>query len=150
EADARVAALFQRKFGHPPPDYPHHVGAFWRDGDALHLAHYLHFLESGDLWLLGGACTDGSLIRSMPKPHRDAIAAAGGLMLQAARHGLAKFGPRTEAIYAHCGDARSFAVLMQAGFQPEDDPYLLAYRPRLLRDARRRDLFEYAKSLGAF
>jgi len=150
ETNALVDALFQRKYGHPSPDYPHHVGTFWRDGDALRLVHYLHFLESGDMWLIGGACTDGNLVRSMPKQHREAIDAAGGLMLQATRYGLAKFGPRKDAIFGHCGDARSFGVLMQAGFQPEDDPHLLAYWPRLLGEKRRRELFDWAKGLGAF
>ena len=54
-------------------------------------------------------------------------------MLQATRYGLAKFGPRKDAIFGHCGDARSFGVQMQAGFQPEDDPHLLAYWPRSAR-----------------
>lgn len=142
--------LFRRKYAHPSPPYPHHVGLFWRDGDALRLVHFLHFFESGDMWLIGGACTDGNLVRSMPKEQREAIDAAGGLMLQATRYGLAKFGPQKDAIYGHCGDARSFGVLMQAGFQPEDDPHLLAYWPRLLSGTRRRELFDWAKGLGAF
>ena len=150
ETNASVDALFQRKYGHPSPNYPHHVGTFWRDGDALRLVHYLHFLESGDMFLIGGACTDGNLVRSMPKEHRDAIDAAGGLMLQATRFGCATFGPRKDAIFGHCGDARSFEVLMQAGFQPEDHPHLLAYWPRLLSAARRGELFNWAHGLGAF
>lgn len=142
--------LFRRKYAHPSPPYPHHVGVFWRDGDALRLAHFLHFFESGDMSLIGGACTDGEVVRRMPDAQRDAITATGGLMLQATRYGLAKFGPRKDAIFGHCGDARSFGVLMQAGFQPMDHPYLIAYWPRVLSQKRQQELFDWAIGLGPF
>lgn len=150
ETSGIADGLFGRKYAHPSPPYPHHVGVFWRDGDALRLAHFLHFFESGDMSLIGGACTDGEVVRRMPDAQRDAITAAGGLMLQATRYGLAKFGPRKDAIFGYCGDARSFGVLMQAGFQPMDHPYLIAYWPRVLSQKRQQELFDWAIGLGPF
>jgi hypothetical protein len=143
--------LFQRKYAHPAPNYPHHLATFYRDAQGRsELAHYLHFFSSGDIWLIGGACTDGDVVRRMSPAHRAAIQSAGGLMLQATRYGLRKFGASKDAIFGHCGDARSFDVLMQAGFQPIDHPHLLVYWPRLLDDARRQALIAQAEALGAF
>jgi hypothetical protein len=149
---ARFAGeLFERKYAHPAPNYPHHLATFYRDARGrCELAHYLHFFSSGDIWLIGGACTDGDVVRRMSAEQRAAIQSAGGLMLQATRYGLRKFGASKDAIFGHCGDARSFDVLMQAGFQPIDHPHLLVYWPRLLDDARRQTLIAQAEALGAF
>jgi hypothetical protein len=144
-------ALFQRKYAHPAPDYPHHLATFFRHSDGHdELAHYLHFLPEKNISLIGGACTDGDVIRRMSAEQRNAIEQAGGLMLQATRYGLRKFGADKDAIFGHCGDSRSFEVLMQAGFQPVDHPHLLVYWPRLLDAARRHELIAQADALGAF
>ena len=144
-------ALFLRKYAHPAPRYPHHLGLFYRDADGRYeLAHFLHFLPAREMALIGGACTDGDVVRRMSDAQRAAVHASGGLMLQATRYGLAKFGAHKDAIFGHCGDARSFGVLMRAGFQPVDHPHLVVYWPRLLPEQRRQQLIDEADALGAF
>lgn len=144
-------ALFQRKYAHPAPRYPHHLGLFCRDAQGRYeLAHFLHFFPVRDMALIGGACTDGDVLRRLPETQRAAIDASGGLMLQATRYGLAKFGAIKDAIFGYCGDARSFGVLMRAGFQPVDHPHLVVYWPRLLSATRRAQLIAEADALGAF
>ena len=144
-------ALFQRKYAHSAPTYPHHLATFYRDGQGRYeLVHFLHFFSSGNLWLIGGACTDGDVVRRMSAAQRAALDSTGGLMLQATRYGLHKFGASKDAIFGHCGDARSFDVLMQAGFQPVDHPHLLVYWPRLLDESQRNALIAQADALGAF
>ncbi|MGH8040604.1 MAG: hypothetical protein ACREPN_00995 [Rudaea sp.] len=146
-----VDALFRRKYADDAPRYPHHLATFCRRADgSLQLAHYLHFFDAGGCWLIGGACTDGDMVRALPPGQRDAIRVAGGLMLQATRYGLCKFGPQADAVFGHCGDARSFQVLMQAGFQPVDHPHLVVYWPRALPAARVAELIAKAEALGEF
>lgn len=152
DADSHIAdALFQRKYAHPAPTYPHHLATFYRAPSGRdELVHFLHFFSSNDIWLIGGACTDGDVVRRMSAAERAAVERAGGLMLQATRYGLRKFGASKDAIFGHCGDTRSFDVLMQAGFQPVDHPHLLVYWPRLLDESRRNALIAQADALGAF
>ncbi|MGA9334468.1 MAG: hypothetical protein WBV39_09335 [Rudaea sp.] len=152
EFDSGVAdSLFLRKYAHPAPTYPHHLAVFYSDAAGREeLAHFLHFFSSGNLWLIGGACTDGDVVRRMHPDQRAAVDAAGGLMLQATRFGLHRFGASKDAIFGHCGDARSFEVLMRAGFQPLRHPHLLVYWPRLVDESRRCALCAEAEALGPF
>jgi len=143
--------IFQRKYRTRAPDFPYHVVTFWqRDDGSLVPASYVHFWQRGDMLLIGGACTDGEVLRRMSQDERDAIDAEGGLNLLATRYSLRRYGPQCDAIFGHCGDARSFGILMRCGFQPELDPYLIAYRPRALAEVRRQALIEEAHAIGPF
>jgi hypothetical protein len=149
---ARVAdALFRRKYATPAPGYPHHIAAFHRESDGrLALASYLHFLPHGDIMLIGGACTDGDLLRRLPDAERAAVDAAGGLMLQTTRYALDRFWDRCEAVFGHCGDERSFTVLARAGFVRAKPPYLIVRWNRELDEVRQRELIEQAAAIGPF
>src|SRR5690242_1720910 len=71
-------ALFQRKYAHPAPRYPHHLALFYRDEHARYaLAHFLHFFPVRDMALIGGACTDGDVVRRMSEAQRVALEASG-------------------------------------------------------------------------
>src|SRR5262249_23527378 len=104
----------------------------------------------GRMLLIGGACTDGEVMRRMSEEERAASDAAGGLNLLATRYSLHRYGPRCDAIFGHCGDARSFRILMHCGFQPVLDPYLIAYWPRTLPEAQRDMLVAEAHAIGPF
>lgn len=154
EVDAGPAfaePIFQRKYAASVPDYPEHVVTFWkRDDGSFVPVSYVHFLRHGDMMLIGGACTDGEVLRRMSAEERAAIDAAGGVNAMATRYSLKRYGPQCDAVFGHCGDARSFDILMRCGFQPAREPYLVAYWPRSLTDARRQALIEQAHALGEF
>jgi hypothetical protein len=143
--------LFRRKFGDPMPAYPHHVGTFHRcaDGRFTPLS-YLHLLPHGDIILVGGGCTDGEAIRSLPEADRTAIREAGGLLLHALRYSFERFADRCDAYFGHCGDARAYEVDMQAGFEPTMHDQLIVRWHKPLDPLRRRELVAKAHALGAF
>ena len=59
-AAAMAGPLFERKFGHPMPDWPNDVIAFVRRGDgSLYPMSYAKFFPLGSVMLVGGCCTDG-------------------------------------------------------------------------------------------
>lgn len=152
--DASMAdSIFRRKYGGATvPDFPYHVVSFWkRDDGALVPVSYVHFWHrDNNMMLIGGACTDGNILREMSAGQRAAIDAAGGVNYLATRYSLHRYGPMCDAIFGHCGDARSFGILMRCGFQPMLAPYLIAYWPRLLTADRRQELIDAAHALGEF
>jgi hypothetical protein len=143
--------LFQRKFGDPIPDYPHHVGVFHRGADGRFTPlSYLHLLPYGDIILVGGGCTDGEAIRRLPEADRAAIRDAGGLLLHALRYAFERFADRCDAYFGHCGDARAYEVDMQAGFEPTAHDQLIVRWHKPLDPVRRRALVAKAHAIGAF
>ena len=152
-----VHALFSRKFGTPPPEFGHHLVAFYRPRrdaakayQALPPAAYLHLWKQGSIGLVGGGCTDGHVIRAMTQAERDAIDAAGGLLLQMLGFCFSRFEPDLEAFFGHCGDARAKEVDLKAGFRETRLPYLLARPNRALSAQRYEELLEQAVAVGRF
>jgi|SRR5579883_2638582 hypothetical protein len=143
--------IFQRKYRTHAPDFPYHVVSFWKRGDGSFVPiSYVHFWQRDRMMLIGGACTDGNVLRRMSDAERAAIDAAGGVNLLATRYALRRYGPLCDVVFGHCGDARSFGILMRCGFQPAKAPYLIAYWPRLLDERRRQALIAEADAIGPF
>ena len=146
-----AAELFKRKFGDALPDVPHHVVAFYRDADgALWPASYVHFRPFGDLYLVGGGCTDGAVIRRMREDERAAVNAAGGLLLQTLRYGFERYAPRCEAFAGYCGDPRAHEVDLAAGFVDTEHEHLLMHFHKPIHEVLRRALVAKAHAIGAF
>lgn len=144
-------AIFQRKYRARVPDFRHHVVAFWKRGDGSFVpVSYVHFTDWGDIMAIGGACTDGEILRRMSEAERAAIAAAGGINLAATRYSLDRFGPRCDAVFGNCGDERSWGILSSLGFERVREPHLIARWSRPLEDARRRELIEKAAAFAPF
>jgi hypothetical protein len=151
DGGAYAGALFRRKFNAAPPDVPHHIVTFYqRTGAAPLLLSYVHFREFGELMLVGGACTDGAVIRGMDESERAALAAAGGAYLQALRFAFARFAPRCEAFFGYCGDARARGVDLQAGFLDAGHQHLLVNFHKPLGEARQRELIARVHAIGPF
>ncbi len=143
--------IFKRNYRQSAPDFPHHIVAFYRRADGAFIpASYLHFRPYDEMMLIGGACTHGDIVRAMTPEQQQAVHAAGGLMLQTTRFALAKFGPRCQAVFGHCGDARSWSVLERAGFERTDAGYIVACWTRPLGHALRRELIAKAHAIGPF
>src|SRR5687768_9252478 len=69
-----VGPLFRRKLASVPPDVAHHLVALYRDADGgLHVAGYSHMRPFGDIYLSGGSCSDGDVIRRMTAAQREAL-----------------------------------------------------------------------------
>lgn len=144
-------ALFQRNYKASAPDFPHHVVAFLRRDDGSFVpASYVHFTDCADMFLAGGAATDGDLLRSLPDDTRAQLQEYGGLMLATLRYGFERWGPRCEAIFTCCGDARALQTTPKLGFVETGVPYLLVCWQRELSPRRQRELIAKAKSFMPF
>ncbi|MDR3386194.1 MAG: hypothetical protein P4L92_04010 [Rudaea sp.] len=147
-----VGNLFQRKFGHPIPDWPHDVVAFvCRSSDgALVPISYAKFMPFGNMILVGGCCTDGSAFAHLDQAQKDSLAAAGGAMAQLLRYGFTRFAGRCDAYFGYCGDARAWAVDLSAGFEPTGHDKLLVHWHKPLDAQMKRGLVAMAQAIGAF
>jgi hypothetical protein len=146
-----VADLFRRKFGHPPPDQPHHLVGFYRDVDGnLHLAGYSHMMPFGDVYLSGGSCTNGETARLMSPGERDALRSAGGLWFHLLKYAYRKYADCCDAFFGHCGDARALEVALAAGFVRTEHEHLIVHWHKSLHPSIRRALLAKVHALGAF
>ena len=144
-------AIFQRKYAAAAPTHGHHFFAWYRaGGDSWKAAAYINYLPYRDAMLIGGACTDGRVARSMSSAEQHAIESSGGLMLQLVRYGEARFEAASIGTFGHCGDARSWSVLAQCGYVRLDDPHLIVRWNREPQGAEREALLAAIESLGPF
>ncbi len=119
-------ALFQRGYRKNAPRFPHHVIAWYlRDDGSRVPVSYVHFTDCNDIWLAGGAATDGDVLRAMKPGQQQALRDYGGLMLATLRYGFAHYGPKCEAIFTCCGDARALETTPKLGFVETGVQYLL-------------------------
>jgi len=147
-----VGDLFQRKFGHPVPEWRHDVVAFVRRSSdaALVPISYAKFMPFGGLFLVGGCCTDGRAFIHLDQAQKDALAAAGGAMVQLLRYGFTRFAERCDAYFGYCGDARAWEVDLMAGFEPTGHDKLLVHWHKPINEQLKRGLVAMAKAIGAF
>jgi hypothetical protein len=146
-----VGELFQRKFGHPIPDWKHDIVAFVRRADGL-LApmSYAKFMPFGSVMLVGGCATDGRAFAHLDDAQRTALTASGGAMAQLLRYGFARFADSCDAYFGYCGDARAWEVDLSAGFEPTGHDKLLAHWHKPINDQLKRGLVAMAQALGPF
>ncbi len=143
--------IFQRKFRSDPPDFPHHVVTFYRKSwDCMIPFSYVHIRPFGDIYLVGGASTDGRAFDLMQPEERDAVRAHGGVYLNALRYAFGKFADRCDAFFGYCGDARAYVVDVEAGFEPTVHDKLIVRWHKPLDEVRRRSLVAKAHSIGSF
>jgi hypothetical protein len=144
-------ALFERAYKTKVPDFPHHIVAFYHRGDGTKVpVSYVHFTDCGDIFLAGGAATDGTLLRAMTPEQQAALNAYGGLMLATLRHGFALYGPRGEAIFTCCGDKRALETTPKLGFIETGIQYLLVNWLQTTDPKRRREMLAKAKNFMPF
>ncbi|HST28354.1 MAG TPA: hypothetical protein VLK26_08300 [Rudaea sp.] len=146
-----VGELFQRKFGHPIPEWKHDVVAFVRRGDGL-LApmSYAKFMPFGSVMLVGGCCTDGRAFAHLDDAQKTALTASGGAMAQLLRYGFKHFADSCDAYFGYCGDARAWEVDLSAGFEPTGHDKLLVHWHKPINDQLKRGLVAMAQALGPF
>lgn len=151
EGQTWFGPLFERKFGHPVPDYPAHLGIFYRSREGwMRPLAYLHFLPFGDIMLVGGLCTDGAVFAAMQPEESAAIRDAGGVMVHGLRYGFRRLANRCDAYFGYCGDPRAYEVDMQAGFVPTEHDKLIVHWHKPLDAMRTRALIAKAHAIGPF
>lgn len=144
-------ALFQRRYGSPAPDFPHHVTAWFVDSvNERHLACYIHFTAQGELLLGGGACVDPRVMRCMPGSLRESIRARGGLYQLSLAWSLEHFADRYKAVFGYCGDALAERVDRAVGFVDTGHAHLLVYWLSDCDASTRSRLIAEAHAVGPF
>ena len=151
DGPAVVGALFRRAYKKDAPAFRHHIVAFYHGHDTqLVPVSYVHFTDCGDIYLAGGACTDGDALRAMSTDQQRVMREYGGLMLATLRHGFEKYQASCEAIFTCCGDRRALETTPKLGFEETGVQYLLANFSLGVSDARRRELIAKAESFMPF
>jgi hypothetical protein len=149
DAAPLAGALFQRKFGHPIPDYPRHFVAFHHaPGQPRSVVGYVHYLAHDDVYLCGGMCVDNLAYRRMNTAEMSALREAGSLAEFLLRQSFDMLGP-CAAIFGSVGDATARNVDLRAGFIDTGEPHLMV----VWRDAapeNRAALVAKVKALGGF
>jgi hypothetical protein len=150
-AAAIAGELFARKFGHPLPDWPYDLMAFFRCGDgSLIPLSYTKFMPLGNVILVGGCMTDGRAFASMSEVQRARLTASGGAMKHLLLFGFERLADRCDAYFGYCGDARAWEVDLSAGFVPSGHDKLLVHWHKPLNEQTRRALVAMAHALGPF
>ncbi len=150
--DVLAAGLFQRKFGGapPPPDWPHHICGFWQQPGSLSLLSYVHFGRFEDICLVGGMCTDGDLIRSLPDAARAALRQYPSIAQASLEYGFETLKDRFDAFFGLVENPRALEVDLAAGFVETEHRHLVRYLPRPLSDDRLQALTAKALGVGPF
>lgn len=143
-------AIFERKYRADAPEHGHHIFALYHQDGNWRPASYINYLPHSDAMLVGGACTDGRILRSMTKPQQEVLESAGGLMLQLVQYAEARFSESSVGTFGHCGDERSWLVLERCGYRRLDHPHLIVRWNREPAPAAREELIASVAALGPF
>lgn len=152
-ADIQGTDLFERKFGGPPPDYGHHIIAWYQgtDPSQRRVASYLHLWTQERIGLIGGGCTDGRVMASIPDEQSAIINREGGLLRQTLLFTFCHFSDNLDAFFGHCGDERAKAIDLAAGFQETRDAHLLVnWVNPTLNEGQQDALLQQALDIGPF
>ena len=147
--DVSTVALFRRRFGSIPPDFPRHFVARRADGADARACAYVHFtaVDPG-MYLCGGLCVDTAVYRELSADQRSVLATHGSLsrwLLSASIAALGKKG----SVFAYTGDVRSARDILALGFQRASGRFLFV---RWFEEAveSRAERIRQATALGPF
>lgn len=146
-----IGALFKRKFGDPPPPMGRHLVALYRlEAGRFAVLGYSHMAPFGDVYLSGGSCTDGEVLRAMHAQHRQALTDAGGIWFWILKYAFANFASYCDAFFGHCGNPRALEVAYAAGFEPTGHEHVIAHWHKELHPRVRQALVAKVVALGPF
>lgn len=151
DGDFFAGELFQRKYNQELPAFGRHIVAFYREGNGSYQTlSYLHFWHQQRIGLIGGGCTDGKVMRSMPAERAHIVNEQGGLLRQTLLYAFTHFHTDIDAFFGHAGDQRAREVDLAAGFLETTDEHLLIRPVRTLATDDESALFAQAMALGNF
>ena len=152
DASRLAEPIVRRKYDMDVPPHGRHVLAFVAgDAGSWTPAFYVNYLPHRNAMLIGGAATDGEVIRQLSSERQTALAAADGLMLQTVRYSEAHFADQSVGTFGYCGDARSWSILERCGYKRLDDHrHLIVRWNREPVEHERTKLVESVRALGPF
>lgn len=150
--DFGIAALFQRVYQTPPPDFPTHFLARVKveGNDEPQLASYVHATDQGDVVLLGGACTDGAVLRQLSPVQQAHLRRIDGIYRYLMEVMQTRLRQRYKAMLACCGDARSEQVILDQGWRATPHQHLFVRWLQALGDDEKARIIERGKQLMPF
>ena len=147
--DARTAALFERSFGAPPPDFPRHFVVRTLRGPEPGVCGYIHYtLFEPGVYLLGGLCVDTRVYRRLASDIRGEIAKHGSLSRWLLAQSIQGLGDKC-AIFAFTGNSVSRRDCEALGFVAASGPHLIVQWHAEPPDARAA-LVQRVEALGPF
>ncbi len=152
DASHLAAAVLRRKYDMAVPPHGRHVLAFVAGESGCWMpAFYVNYLPHRNAMLIGGAATDGEILRRLSSQRQAALTDAGGLMLQTVRYSEARFADVSVATFGYCGDERSWSILERCGYRRiAGHPHLIVRWNRMIPEADRSALVESVRGLGPF
>lgn len=143
--------LFQRKFGHPVPDWGRHLVAFYTAGEReFSPLSYLHFWARDRAGYIGGGCTDGNVVRGMLPEHRSAFNESGGALFHTLSYAFTHFDSEVDAFFGLAENPRAREVDLAAGFVATGVGNLLIKEATALEPEYRAQLMQQAVEVGVF
>ncbi|MEZ5504300.1 MAG: hypothetical protein R3E50_17190 [Halioglobus sp.] len=150
EAERFVGALFRRKFGSAPPDFPRHFLALYSpDGSTWQAVGYVNYWQRQAAFMAGGLVIEDRAYRTMPSQHRALIRSAGGIAERLMASSL-RMLPANDVVWAYVGDTRSGRVLGRVGYEHTQVERIMAYWTRHCSSDEKRRLAEEITAVGPF
>ncbi|QOC21923.1 hypothetical protein IC757_12920 [Wenzhouxiangella sp. AB-CW3] len=152
DASRLAAAVLRRKYNMDVPPHGHHVIAFVAgETGCWWPAFYVNYLPHRNAMLIGGAATDGEVLRRLGAHQQAALAESDGLMLQTVRYSEARFADESVGTFGYCGDERSWSILQRCGYRRiGDHAHLIVRWNRQLPEVDREELIDSVRELGPF
>lgn len=147
--DAHGAALFERCFKSPAPDFPRHFVARKTDEPRRGICGYIHFTEfESGVYLLGGLCVDTTIYRQIGPEVRREIADHGSLSRWLLNESIEGLGAK-RAVFAYTGNTMSRRDGDATGFVPAAGEYLIV-QWHAEPASSRADLLRRVEAIGPF
>ncbi len=146
-----VNALFQKKFGSPPPKGGNHLIGFYKNEQGHYLpVTYICLTPYKGAMLVGGAMTDGTVIKQMTEEQKTIISETGGIYLNLLKYAFKHFSNQCDAFFGYVNDKRALEVDLAAGFKETNYQYLVVNFHKSISPWKKRRLFKIINKLGPF
>jgi hypothetical protein len=143
--------LFNDKFGSDAPEQTNHLISFYKNASGHFLpVSYISFLPYKNTILIGGAITDGNVIRQIPEDQRKIITECGGVLYSMLEFGISHFGDKYDAFFAYTNNQKALEADLAAGFIETEHQYLVAKYHKPLSRWKKKKLLKMIHKLGAF
>lgn len=130
EAERFVGALFRRKFGANPPDFPRHfVALYAQDGSTWQAVGYVNFWQRQTAFMGGGLVIEDRVYRRMPASHRSMIKSSGGIAEYLLKNSL-RMLPDNDVVWGYVGDTQAEKIDLRVGFEHTHIARIMAYWTR--------------------
>ena len=143
--------LFNKKFGCDAPDKTNHLIAFYKSnsGNILPVT-YTSFLPHKNVILVGGAMTNGDVIKSMSDEEKKIISDSGGIYLNMLKYAFKHFANECDAFFGLVNDPRALEVDLTAGFQKTPYQFLVAHYHKPISKWKKNKLERMISKIGPF